>query len=235
MYFSSVDTNLIPTDDAEYLRGLLSELKTNASKLALQEAENIDGYTWLAQLSNGEEISGQGRLSIEPTNSSISLFEMDKIMFFSDRVPYFHFVEQLPETIQSKCQRKTFDKDCRNAHAQGLYDEQAWCEAAYERDGHPSAPTAYLVSVTGSKRFLGYFNFQWEKDDLWNIKCCQDIASWSNTYIPHMWEVRNVNRWVFLEPETYEYFCNTIPKYKKYFVLDSFPFDEFNNSKNNEN
>ena len=212
--------------ETQQLSALIDEFGDGHPAIALCEADEGNGYVWVAK-SKDHTISGRGVFSGSISDGATSIAEAGKIIFSGNRVPYSMLLNILPSLEQKKCLRKTYVGDCRLGSAYGLHDEQAWCETAAAKDQVTNEKTAYLVQVLGTNMYFGYFNFQWEKGDRFNIKCCHDLNQWASLYIPNMYAQRDVERWVFLERDVFKVFLHAVPDYSRVFLLKQYGFEEF--------
>jgi hypothetical protein len=224
-------TGELTAKEAKPLFALLSDGRQSAELALAHSNQAGDEYIWALQSSSGR-LSGRGRLSKGTSHGAISLARVATMVFFGDRIPFVQLLSKLPQTEQPKCRRETFHSDCQEPAAEGLHDEQAWCEAAFVRDERPANPTAYLVRVFGTDRYFGYFNFPWKAGDRYPLKSCHDLRQWANVYIPRMFGKRDVERWVFLERDCFDAFSRAAPDYKRVFASMDFPFQAFQQSSN---
>lgn len=167
----------------------------------------------------------RGQIAKYAAPSALALADMSKIFVADDRTPFEHFRAQFKPEVWSKLIRVTFSSDCRLSSAQGLNDELAWCQAAYKLDGEPTVPTAYIVRVLGSQRYFSYFNFKYDSNDMFNLKSCHDLRTWTSLYVPRLFAEKDVSRWVFLERDVLNEFSEAIRDFQVAFVLMEYPFN----------
>jgi hypothetical protein len=168
--------------------------------------------------------TGRGKILSSAGRHSADLSTALQIIFDGERTAYLDFIKALSPDEVLKCRRTTFDKDCRLASAENLYEEQNWCEAAYRLDSSASGRRGYIVKNIGTERYFGYFNFKSEPDDSFNLKSCHNLRKWANLYIPEFYAKHDVGKWVFLEPDVFVEFCKSAPRYKAAFELKELNF-----------
>jgi hypothetical protein len=230
MYISA--TSELPSDAATRLHSEAAKRK-DADVLVLSDYSPQDGsVSWVSHkrgswlpLTRAVTREGRGIISEHESNGVEIAAHAIKI-FCGDRTPYMGLLGKLARPDGDGWIRTTYVGDCRLAGAAWLADEQAWCQQAFERDGKPRAPTAYIVKVLGSVNYFGYFNIYWAQEDSSHVKCCHDLTKWASVYIPNMVSKRNVERWNFLLKEDYEAFGQAVRGYRKTFAFTDFPYPD---------
>jgi len=209
----------------QQLASYLDAPTSHGQSIALKYAGGAENSVVWVSRERGAAEAWSGRLEERATSTAVALNAVAKIIFFGDRTPYLQLVGKLDAEQRESCTRETFDKDCRMFHAEGLYEEQEWCERAFENRLRSTVRTGCIVRVEGSERFFAYFNFTFEESDFANLKSCHYLNVWVSTYVPILHAQHDVTRWVFLEAETYYEFCSALPDYRTIFIYDDFPID----------
>jgi hypothetical protein len=218
-------TTNMHSDDAETLAPSM-EAHQGSDVLVMCPSSSEEGeFAWMSRQDEVRR-EGCGALSEFP-DGGIAVAAHHTRIFRGDRTPYTNLIQRLPEGLRQGWTRETFDRDCRQSGAFGLLEEQEWCQTAWNYDGSPEVPTAYITHVLGSKNYFGFFNIYWEKDDSYVIKSCHDLRTWTGIYIPRMYAERDVERWVFLRKEDHDVFVRMAGDYRRAFEVIDFPFEVF--------
>lgn len=211
--------------DAKSLRNLLNQTPSGDLLAVCASTSKAGEYAWISRKGNKTK-EGCGGI-IGSTDSGVTVSNHNKKVFSGDRLEFTKVLDRLTEQEEEGWTRSTFVSDCRLSAAEGLYDEQAWCEAAYDHDGRPSEHTAYVVHVLGSENYFAYFNFKWVPSDPYMVKSCHDLKKWASAYVPRMYSERDVERWVFLCKEDFETFGRIAGEYRRAFTFMDYSFEVF--------
>lgn len=223
MYLSA--TTKTHPQDAELLAEHLQKYQNREVLIACASSSAPGEFAWISQSIKGCQ-EGCGALC-ESSTTGIEVSAQGTKIFLGNRTPYGELMQRFPNSSRHEWSRATFDADCRLRGAFGLDEEQEWCQAAFNNDGSPEQPTAYISHVLGSDNYFGYFNIRWDKEDSYCVKSCHDLRTWASIYVPRMFAERDVERWVFLRKEDYDAFTRAAGDYRRAFKLIDFSFDQF--------
>ncbi|MBC3920054.1 hypothetical protein H8L32_21480 [Undibacterium sp. CY18W] len=223
MYLSKL--SVLHPSETKNLRSFLDEHPSGDLLVVINSTSQEGEYAWLSRRGSKTQ-EGCGAIN-ESTKTGVEVASHSTRVFHGDRLAFVRLLDQLADRERAGWSRSTFASDCRLSAADGLHDEQAWCETAFEHDGRPSEHTAYVVQVLGSQNYFAYFNFKWVGEDSSSVKSCHDLKTWASAYVPRMYGERDVERWVFLCKEDLETFSRVAVDYRRAFTLMDYSFEVF--------